>query len=92
MSTSRPSSTGGASRAGVGSASDRSARVDLRLDGINDSRAAALAAAVRRIEDHRGAADAAQGATALDAPSPSKLDIEKEAARKAKKDRFAAGV
>ena len=26
----------------------------------------------------------------LDAPSPSKLDIEKEAARKAKKDRFAA--
>jgi len=28
----------------------------------------------------------------LDAPSPSKLDVEREAARKAKKDRFAAGV
>ena len=40
-----------------------------------DSRAAALAAAVRRIEDHRGAAGAAQGEKAVDPPSTIHEDL-----------------
>ena len=46
----------------------RRTSVDLRLDGINDSRAAAREATLRRIEDHRGAAGAARGEKAVDPP------------------------